>query len=316
MVNPIHFIYTGAKDSLFTQKMLNQLDIGRNRFHRHPLYRRWSHYAYNNPIARRAELAAEKIAEYGPSLLVVVPFMFGLAALFFGKEGFAVAVTLTTILFVLVSMVVLVGALCLAAGLSAFAIARERLEGRWDLVMLIPKDRSTVLWMRVSSILHPYSPMMVTFEVLQNALALVAVFVVALSNVNDSQLGVCLTFFIPALFLLTWERHQDYALGVVVGTFMGLKYDERRAFSLSMSGVGFILAARMAFVMIAYGISTPPGGLEVTIPALIGGITVLPMVGVPMWSCVLVGTIYFGLRELAIAYFRHAALRLVDDPSV
>lgn len=312
MINPLEFVYPGT-NALFTKRMLNQLDIGRNRFHRHPLYRRWSHYAYNNRIARNAELLSEKIAEYGPSLLVLIPLLFGLSALLFGKDGFAVVVTLTGILFVLVSMVVLVGALSIATGLSAWAVARERLEGRWDLVMLIPKDRSSVLWMRVSSILHPYRPMMITFEILQNALAMIAVFIVALQNVNDSRLGICLAFFIPALFFLTWERNQDYALGVVVGAFMGLKFDERRAFSLSLTATGFIIALRMAFVMIAYGISTPPGGFEVVIPGFIGGMTMTPMAGIPLWACAIAGGLYFLVRELAIALFRRSVTRLIDD---
>ncbi|KAB2904786.1 MAG: hypothetical protein KJ064_18330 [Anaerolineae bacterium] len=314
MVNPLHIFYIG-KDTLFTRQMLRQLDIGRNRFHRHPLYRRWSHYAYNNPVARNAERMAEKIAEYGPSLTIIIPLMFGLSALLFGKQGFAVAVSVTAALFALLSLVVLVGALSLATGLSAWAVARERLEGRWDLVMLIPKDRATVLWMRVSSMLHPYRPMMVTLEVLQNGLAIVAVFIVAIGNVDDSRLGVCLAFFIPALVLISWERYQDYALGVVSGTLMGLQFDDRRAFSLSLAATGFIIALRMAFVMIAYGISTPPGGFETVVPGFIGGVTVLPMVGIPLWACLVVGSVYVALREAVIALLWRASLRLIDNPS-
>ncbi len=313
MVNPLHIFYIG-KDTLFTRQMLRQLDIGRNRFHRHPLYRRWSHYAYNNPVARNSEKASEKIAEYGPSLTIVIPLFFGLAALLFGRQGFTVAVSITAMLFVLVALIVLVGSLGLATGLSAWAVARERLEGRWDLVMLIPKDRATVLWMRVSSMLHPYRPMMVTFEVLQNALALISVFIVAIGNADDSRLGVCLAFILPAIVLISWERYQDYALGVAVGTFLGLNFDDRRAFSLSLSATGFIIALRMAFVMIAYGISTPPGGFETVFPGFIGGMTVLPMVGIPLWACITIGASYVIVREIAIALFCRASLRLMDNP--
>lgn len=313
MVDPMNWFYAG-RDTLMTHQMLSQIDIGRNRFHRHPLYRRWSHYAYNNPIAQYAELLTERFAEYGPALTILLPLMFALAALLFGKDGFTVAFTLTAIVFLAAAVVVILGSLCVAAGLSAYAVARERLEGRWDLIMLIPKDRSSILWMRVSSILNPYRPTMITFEVLQNALAMLAVFVVSLNDVDDSRLGICLAFFIPALFLLTWERHQDYALAVAMGAFLGLKYDDRRAFSISLAGVGFILMARAVFVMVAYGISTPPGGMDVIVPSLIGGVTMLPMAGIPLWACAVGGFSYFAAREAAIAYFRHASLHLMDNP--
>jgi hypothetical protein len=150
--------------------------------------------------------------------------------------------------------------------------------------------------------------------VVQNVLALLSVFIVAIGNADDSRLGVCLAFILPALVLISWERYQDYALGVAVGTFLGLNFDDRRAFSLSLSATGFILALRMAFVMIAYGISTPPGGFEMVFPGFIGGMTLLPLAGIPLWACAAVGISYVIVREAAIALFCRASLHVMDNP--
>lgn len=288
--------------SLSSNKVLRQLDVSYNRFYRHPLYRRWSIHAYEHPMAALAEKLPEKIGEVLTMSIVGIPLLALAVQVLFGSSMFAVLTAMLGAAVLVTVLVVSVLALALGALLAAMSVAQERGAGRWDLIMILPDDRSNLMLMRISSIIYPYRPFLITIEVLQNVIALLAVAIVGVAVDNNEQMmSLCLLYFLPSLFVLSWERRQDYALSLMVGGLVGVVYDGRRAFSMALVGTGLLVSLRMMVVLAAFGAGGTSTEFSAVIPALIGGPALIPMIGVQPWAALGFMLFYYAAREALIS---------------
>ncbi|NJL96110.1 MAG: hypothetical protein HC915_21460 [Anaerolineae bacterium] len=298
---------------LASNRLLRQLDVSYNRFYRHTLYRYWSQMDYSTWLARMAEQLPSKIGEGLTLLIVAVPFAALTLQVLFGATIFSTVSTLFGVGTFAAALLVSVAGMSVATVMSAQAIAAERQSGRWDLLMMLPRERSSILLMRLSSILYPYRPLIVTFDILQSIAALFSVGLVALFWEVDNQLiSLCIVYTVPVWLLLSWERRQDYALSMLVGAMAALVSLQRRTLIPAMVGVLLLLAYRLMMTLLAFGVAGFAPHLVMLLPGIIGGPAVLPMVGVPFgWSLVFIG-LYFASREGVLLVLWRATLHQMD----
>jgi len=285
-----------------TGTIWRQMLLTRSQFARHPLYRYWNHRAFRTRYATLADLIPDHIAQILPIVVMLTPFVGIFITVIFGTGVFRAF--LLTVVFVLLSLVLVLAAVVplLTAAVAALSLMLEHRAGRWDLLMLIPHERPAVLVMRLSSMLYPYRPLTSTADVLQSLAAISAAVVVnaAAANTDDTLLAACFFFILPSLFLLTWERRQDYALSVAIGGMAGVS--RQNALGFALGGAALMLATRLMFALLIFSVAGRPShSFNTIIPLFVGGPAMMPMLGFGLDSAVLLLALYYGLRELLIA---------------
>lgn len=299
-----------------TGRVMRQLTLARIRFSSHPLYRRWSMQAYEGRLARWAEIIPDLTAQYLPVIFMVAPLSLGIIALLFGTQMFQAVATILLLLFMVGVLVVSSAAPMIAAGVAAFALSKEREAGRWELLLLMPYDRAAVLMMRISTMLFPYRPLITTLDILQTIAALllaVGLNAGSMSDDNASQImGACFLFILPSLFMLTWERRQDYAASVALGAFAGVHPKESHALGWALGGSSSMVLLRAFIALIALAFSPLRNGLGTFLPAFVAGPAILPMLGVPLSLTVVLWVAYYGLRELFLVTIWKITVRRVE----
>jgi len=294
-----------------TGGLIMQLNRSRMNFRQHPLYRRWSDAAYNHKFAYLAETVPNQVAQALPVTLIFGPFLPFLVVIIFGTSVFKAFLVALAIFLVAFALLIASADSMLASGLTAGSLTVEREAGRWELLMLIPDDRMAVVIMRVASMLMPYRPLVGTMDLLQTVFAFVAALILSgrATEQDSNLLGLCMLFFLPSLFLLGWERQQDFALGVSLGVFTGLMKKERLALAISLSSGAGIVFVRLMVAMIAVGVAPTAHGFWVALPVCIAGPAMLPMMGTPVLVFIPILLVYYGVREYVIRYLLRDGLR-------
>lgn len=311
----LYTIFDLTWENLSSTRLLRKLDVSRSRFYRHPLYRRWSAQAYSHRWAHLAESLPEVLSQYSLALMLVVP----LAALFIqvilGATIFNLILTVFGVSGLMLAITTSVAGVGLASALAAISVAQERSEGRWDLLMMLPGDRPSVLLMRIASMLYPYRPLIATVDILQSAIAFLSVIAVTvLVDMNNEELiSMCFVYMLPCMILLTWERRQDHVLSLVGGGFTGLFYSSKQALSMAMTSAGLLLAFRVMFVMAAFAAIGRSAYLVTMLPALIGGPAMLPIINLPFWESLGFILVYYTLREVIIGIIWQIMVRRMQD---
>jgi hypothetical protein len=302
-------------DTLSTRRVLHDLTIIRMRFHSHPLYRRWSHSAYDSRLAYWAEEIPDQVSRILPTFFFVSPFLAMLVGILFGLDTLETVFEIVSIIFLILMLIVAAMGPVLAAGIAAGALAHERVAGRWDILMLIPNDRMSVVLMRISTMLFPYRPLVATLDILQTLSAILLVMVLNTQSLRGdaSTLGACFLFFVPSLFLLTWERRQDYAFSVVMGSYSGIVQQPDKALGWALGGSVLMLGIRGLVGMLAVGLSPTTNGLSAALPAFVAGPGVLPMLGVHLDVTLVLLVLYYGAREIAITLLWRKSVERVED---
>ena len=302
-------------EHLSSTRLLRKLDVSRSRFYRHPLYRRWSAQAYSHRWAHLAEALPEKISQYTIVILLVVPLLALLIQVLLGEDIFDIFVVLFGVTGFLMAIVMSISGVGLASSLASMSVAAERSEGRWDLLMMLPNDRASVLLMRIASMLYPYRPLIATFDVLQGAVAFMSVLAVTLAvdMRNDDLISLCFVYILPCIALLIWERRQDNVLSLVTGAFAGLFYGSKNALSMAMIGTGLLLAFRLMIVLGAFAAMGRSAHLLTLLPALIGGPAMLPVIGLPFWGSIGFIVAYYAVREVIIGVVWQAVVQRMRD---
>ena len=298
-----------------TGRIFQQMLLTRVRFYRHPLYRRWSHSAYESRMAYLAEVIPEWLSHIIPLLFLVGPFVALFVAILFGTTVFNFFLLITGIILVTATLILASAGMVSSAALAAFSVVDEREAGRWELLMLLPHDRVSVLIMRISSMLYPYRPLISTLDVLQTLTAFMAAIIInaGSDSLNNDLLGACFIYFIPTLFMLTWERRQDYAISIALGAYAGLTRREQNALGLSLGGSTIMLAIRALIGMLAFGLSSRVNSFGVVLPVFIGGPAMMPVVGIPLSYSLLLLVLYYTTREFAITALWRASMRRITD---
>ena len=191
-----------------TGALIVQLNRSRMNFRQHPLYRRWSDAAYEHRLAYLAESVPGHVAQFLPVALLFGPFLPFVVVIIFGASVFNAFLIALLIFLIAVALLIASADGMLAAGLTAGSLNQERESGRWELLMLIPEDRMSVVIMRVSSMLMPYRPLVGTMDFLQTVAAFIAALILSgrATETDSNLLGLCMLFFLPSLLLLGWER--------------------------------------------------------------------------------------------------------------
>lgn len=296
-----------------TNFMLHQIRLARIHANHHPLYRRWSMEAYEGRLAYWAEVIPEHLIQYLPVIFMASPFGALFLAVAFGKATVeAVFGLLALITLILIILIASLGPV-LGAGIAALSLVVERQAGRWDLLMMIPRDRMSVLLIRISTIQFPFRPLIGTIDILQTLSAISLAFFLNIGRAEDTNiLSSCFFFLLPSLLVLTWERRQDYALSLAIGAYAGLHYPEDKALGWALSSSGAMVALRGFLAIMALGLSPHPNGWGTVLPAFVAGPAVLPMLGVHLLRVALLWALYYGLREIVIIWLWRASEHRVE----
>jgi len=292
-------------------QVIQDLNQARWVFLRHPLYRYWGKRAYQGAGARWVEGTLEWVANTLPSLLLLVPFLFTGVCFLFGTAP------LWWLILALLGLGI--GVLLCIAGLTLFlplALARlglqkERQSGDWDLLLMTPLPRAQILHLFLSSSLYVYRDLLFLLGWTQNLCGLLLMLgLLGFSNEANTSLGQtnawCFLFIWPCFFCLNFERRQDFALGVALGTFSALRGDMWGG----LSGALLSLMFRAALGLLSLLWLGSGQGVANLLPTLIGGAGVLPLLAwqAPAWLGMMS---YFIAREALIAaLWRGAASRL------
>jgi hypothetical protein len=266
-------------------------------------------------MAYWAEEIPDQVSRILPTFFFVSPFLAMLVGILFGLDTLETVFEIVGIIFLILMLLVASMGPVLGAGMAAAALAYEREAGRWDILMLIPNDRISVVLMRISTMLFPYRPLVATLDILQTLSAILLVMVLNTQTLHEdaSTLGACFLFFVPSLFLLTWERRQDYAFSVVLGSYSGIAQPPERALGWALGGSAMMLGIRGLVGMLAVGLSPTSNGLNAALPAFVAGPGVLPMLGVQLDVTIVLLILYYGAREIAITMLWRKSIERVED---
>src|SRR5574341_996696 len=127
MVKPIDLqVFTDFLDTAWHQLrsnwMLRQLDVSYNRFHRNPLYRRWSMKAYDHPAAHHAEAVPEKVTEILTMLIFGIPFGALVIQLLLGREMFMIMAYIIGAVILTLALLLSIAGLVASALLAALPV--------------------------------------------------------------------------------------------------------------------------------------------------------------------------------------------------
>jgi hypothetical protein len=271
--------------------------------------------AFVSRWAAWADQLPELIAQVLPVIFMGGPVLVAILGLAFGQDLFQALLSASFTSYVAALLLVSLLAPLLSAGLAGLSLIQERQAGRWDLMLLMPYDRMALLIMRVSTFLFPYRPLLGLFELLQTLGAVLLIFGLTLVQADATAqpiVGTCFFFLGPCLFLMHWERRQDYALGVAIGTLAGLGRSESQALGWTLGGVGLILGGRAMLGILALAYAPLPLSTAGGVAAFAAGLTALPLFSVP-WAVVLpLWGGYFLGRELLIRWLWRATQGLLE----
>lgn len=303
------YLLSSAWENMRTGYILRQLDLSRFYFHRHPLYRRWRSEAYRAPLAYIAQEIPDKINIIIPWMLLILPTGALMVGLIGGASAFSTLIALVGFFMLGIGLFVAALGTMLTIGLVTKALGEEHRAGRWDLLMLMPYDRASVVVMRAASMLHPYRPLISMLDLIQTGVAmLLALYINGQADTFDNNLvGICTAFWLPTLFILTWERRQDYALAVGVGVLLGMNDKPHNSLSMALGSGVVSLGLRLIFGLLAVGLAPNANGFGVLLPTVLAGPGMLFMMGVtPIISAALLIVYYLGREALIHVIWRRA----------
>jgi hypothetical protein len=170
--------------------------------------------------------------------------------------------------------------------------------------------------MRISTMLFPYRPLITMLDVLQTLAALclaIGLNAGTMSEENASQMmGACFLYLLPSMFILTWERRQDYAMSVALGAFAGIHPKESHALGWALGGSSSMVMLRAFIALVALALSPLRNGFGTFLPAFVAGPAMLPMLGVPLQLTLILWAGYYGLREILLIVLWRVTVRRVE----
>lgn len=285
-----------------TGQVTRELRQSRIRFYRHPLYIRWTRDAFGSRLALLADAIPDWLVNIVPTLMVFLPVTALVIAILFGVQTFTAVMSIFALMVVGLAVGVGTVGTPITAGVAAAALVGEQRSGRWEMIMMMPYDRTHVMVMRLSSMIYPYRTLITSIDLLQTFFALVvAMYLSGSASSTDSILvGTCVIFAVPSLILLSWERRQDFALSVAIGAWAGLFGREQSTKIAVTTGTGLILVSRAIIGLLAIGFAPNAHGFALMLPIFIAGPAMLPMMGIALEWAIPLLLLYYGGREIAI----------------
>lgn len=285
-----------------TGQVIYQLNRARFYFNRHPLYQRWIKESFEARAATWAQEVPDFLLNYIPMTLLIAPFIPLGGVIFFGVSVFTTIIGLMVLIFLVGSLLFASIGNLLTAGLTASTLSHERQSGRWELLMLLPHDRVAILAMRISSRLVPYQAVIGMINLIQS----LCTFIVAgaltagAASMTDNTTAICLLWLLPTLFLLSWERRQDYAFSVTAGLFGVMRQAGQDSWGVAFIIPTLILIGRGLMGLLGVALAANVHGFWAVFPTILGGPAMLPVMGVPMPLAIALLSAYYGLREVVI----------------